>query len=77
MASGATTALTSSGSNRREAKIIIESWRQHYNTVRPHMSLQYLRPLEFKQRQQTTSTLQLTRAISQEINRLRKVGQVT
>jgi transposase InsO family protein len=23
----------------REAQIIIESWRQHYNTVRPHASL--------------------------------------
>ena len=25
--------------NRREAKIIIETWRRHYNAVRPHMSL--------------------------------------
>jgi putative transposase len=33
---------------RAEAKIIIESWRQHYNAVRPHMSLNYLTPLEFK-----------------------------
>jgi hypothetical protein len=30
------------------------------------MSLNYLTPLEFKQRQQTPSTLQSTRAISQE-----------
>jgi putative transposase len=52
--------------NRREAKIIIESWRQHYNAVRPHMSLQYLTPLEFKQRQQTRSCPFSTRAISQE-----------
>jgi putative transposase len=33
---------------RAEAKIIIESWRQHYNAVRPHVSLNYLTPLEFK-----------------------------
>src|SRR5829696_1110846 len=28
----------------REAKIIIESWRRHYNTVRPHASLNYKPP---------------------------------
>ena len=28
----------------REAKIIIESWRRHYNTVRPHASLNYRPP---------------------------------
>jgi putative transposase len=28
----------------REAKIVIESWRRHYNTKRPHASLGY-RPL--------------------------------
>ena len=27
-----------------EAKIIIESWRRHYNTVRPHASLGYKPP---------------------------------
>ena len=25
----------------KEAKIVIESWRRHYNTVRPHSSLGY------------------------------------
>ncbi|UXH80104.1 IS3 family transposase [Roseateles amylovorans] len=34
--------------SRREAKVVIESWRQHYNEVRPHSSLQYLTPTEFK-----------------------------
>ena len=29
-----------------EAKIIIESWRQHYNTVRPHGSLGYKPPVQ-------------------------------
>lgn len=33
---------------RAEAKVLIESWRQHYNAVRPHMSLNYLTPIEFK-----------------------------
>jgi putative transposase len=35
--------------SRREAKVIIEIWRQHYNVVRPHSSLDYLTPIEFKQ----------------------------
>lgn len=34
--------------NRLEAKVIIEDWRQHYNHVRPHSSLSYLTPNEFK-----------------------------
>jgi transposase InsO family protein len=29
---------------RREAKILIEAWRQHYNTARPHSSLGYKPP---------------------------------
>ena len=28
----------------QEAKVIIESWRRHYNTVRPHSSLGYRPP---------------------------------
>jgi len=28
----------------KEAKIIIEQWRQHYNTKRPHLSLGYRPP---------------------------------
>ena len=28
----------------REAQVVIESWRQHYNTVRPHASLGYRAP---------------------------------
>jgi transposase InsO family protein len=28
----------------REAKVLIEAWRQHYNTVRPHSSLGYKPP---------------------------------
>ena len=35
--------------SRREAAVVIEPWRNHYNEVRPHSSLQYLTPAEFKQ----------------------------
>src|SRR6266568_69973 len=28
----------------REAQIVIESWRRHYNTIRPHVSLGYKPP---------------------------------
>mgnify|MGYP001255166579 CR=1 FL=1 len=34
--------------NRLEAKVVIEDWRQHYNNVRPHSSLNYQTPKEFK-----------------------------
>lgn len=29
----------------KEASIIIEGWRRHYNTLRPHLSLNYKPPL--------------------------------
>ena len=35
--------------SRREAAVIIEAWRRHYNAVRPHSSLNYMTPHEFKQ----------------------------
>jgi putative transposase len=34
--------------NRVEARVGIEQWRRHYNEVRPHSSLGYLTPMEFK-----------------------------
>lgn len=34
--------------NRMEAKIVIEDWRVHYNEVRPHSSLNYQTPIEYK-----------------------------
>ena len=34
--------------NRLDAKVGIEQWRRHYNEVRPHSSLGYRTPLEFK-----------------------------
>jgi putative transposase len=50
---------------RREAQVLIEAWRQHYNAVRPHSSLDYLTPLEFKQHHPPISD-QRNRAIFQE-----------
>jgi hypothetical protein len=35
---------SASGHLLREAQIIIESWRRHYNTIRPHASLGYKPP---------------------------------
>jgi putative transposase len=34
--------------NRLDARVSIEVWRRHYNEVRPHSSLGYRTPLEFK-----------------------------
>jgi putative transposase len=33
--------------SRAEAKVVIETWRKHYNEVRPHSGLQYLTPNEY------------------------------
>jgi putative transposase len=51
--------------SRREAQVIIEAWRQHYNGVRPHSSIGYLTPFEFKQHHRLTHD-QPNRAVSQE-----------
>ncbi|WP_139133343.1 IS3 family transposase [Pandoraea sp. ISTKB] len=42
--------------NRIEAKIVIEDWRTHYNEVRPHSSLQYQTPAEFRRASECSST---------------------
>lgn len=34
--------------SRLEAQVVIEDWRTHYNHVRPHSSLDYQTPCEFK-----------------------------
>jgi putative transposase len=41
--------------SRAEAKIVIETWRRHYNHVRPHSSLEDLTPIEFKSRYDSTN----------------------
>jgi putative transposase len=40
---------------RREAAAIIETWRQHYNEVRPPSSLGYLTPTEFRAKHVATN----------------------
>jgi putative transposase len=35
---------------RQEARAVIKNWRRHYNLDRPHSSLGYLSPVEFKRR---------------------------
>jgi putative transposase len=36
--------------SRAEAIVLVEIWRRHYNAVRPHSSLGYLTPVEFKRK---------------------------
>ncbi|WP_371821379.1 integrase core domain-containing protein [Burkholderia glumae] len=43
---------------RLEAKVVIEQWRRHYNGIRPHSSLAYLTPNEFKQRYSSTEAIE-------------------
>lgn len=46
--------------NRLEARVVIEDWRQHYNQVRPHSSLNYETPEAFSRK---AKTILSTRAI--------------
>lgn len=41
--------------SRAEARVVIETWRRHYNEVRPHSSLDELTPIEFKTRYHSTN----------------------
>ena len=41
--------------SRAEARVVIETWRRHYNHVRPHSSLKDLTPIEFKARYHSTN----------------------
>lgn len=40
--------------NRLEAKVVIEDWRVHYNEVRPHSSINYQTPNEFRRSLETS-----------------------
>jgi transposase InsO family protein len=41
----------------RDAQVVIEQWRQHYNTVRPHSSLGYRPPAPEVIMQSTNKTV--------------------
>lgn len=47
-------------SSVREAQVVIEKWRRFYNEERPHSSLGYLTPLEFKSRMENNKNLAIT-----------------
>jgi putative transposase len=40
--------------SRAEARVLIEIWRRHYNDVRPHSSLHYRTPKEFRRHHEST-----------------------
>ncbi len=46
--------------SRPEARVIIETYRRHYNQVRPHSSLNYLTPAEFKKMHSATTASAVT-----------------
>lgn len=35
--------------NSEHARVVIETWREHYNQARPHSALGYLTPMEYRQ----------------------------
>ena len=41
--------------NLREARVVIEDWRQHYNTERPHTQLGYISPEGFIKNQKAST----------------------
>ena len=43
--------------NRREAAVVAESWRKYYNTQRPHSSLGYRTPEEYRRGWETEQAL--------------------
>jgi putative transposase len=48
--------------SRAEARVIIESWRRHYNEDRPHSSLGYRTPKQFKDEEKQQSEASTPRA---------------
>jgi len=51
--------------SREEARTVIEDWRRHFNLDRPHSSLGYLGPFEFKRRLREETALSLHQPLSQ------------
>ena len=52
--------------SRAEAKAVIETWRRHYNELRPHSNLGYLTPAAFaaRLREQDAAACQSTGRIA-------------
>ncbi len=46
-------------SSVKEAQVVIEEWRRFYNEGRPHSSLGYLTPLEFKSKTESNKSLSI------------------
>ena len=49
----------------RQAAVLIETWRQHYNTQRPHSTLGHLIPDEFRSKFETIPTTTAGEALLQ------------
>lgn len=47
-------------SSVKEAEVVIENWRKFYNEERPHSSLGYLTPLEFKAKMENKKNLAIS-----------------
>ena len=47
-------------SSSKEAQVVIENWRKFYNEERPHSSLGYLTPIEFKSNMENNRKLAIT-----------------
>ena len=50
--------------NRTEARVLIEIWRRRYNEVRPHSSLSYRTPAEFRRHHESTQKGAILRVTS-------------
>jgi putative transposase len=49
--------------NLREAQVVVESWRRFYNKERPHSSLSYKTPVEFRHEYEREQTQLSTRRL--------------
>jgi putative transposase len=47
-------------SSVKEAQVVIGNWRKFYNEERPHSSLEYLTPLEFKSKMENNKSLAIS-----------------